>query len=143
MKTLIIIAPISLHKNVNFTLKSSQKVSRRVVKLQTHWHWTQTKSTMTMFVMNRCTALMCNEIWWTMIMQIKILHNNFFMFYKMVLNIYFHKYFQWSLVDDKNTMLSFIIYAIKHASALLTWKRHCLESWANRTFKVESIIIQH
>lgn len=43
------------------------KVNRRVVKLQAHWHWTQTKSTVTMSVMNWCTALMCNEIWWTMI----------------------------------------------------------------------------
>lgn len=28
------------------------KVNRRVVKLQAHWHWTQTKSTVTMSVMN-------------------------------------------------------------------------------------------
>lgn len=47
-----------------------------------------------------------------MTMQIKILHNNFCMFYKMALKIYFHKYFQCTLVDDKNTKLSFIIYAI-------------------------------
>lgn len=96
------------------------KVNRRVVKLQAHWHWTQTKSTVTMSVMNWCTALMCNEIWWTMIMQIKILHNIFFLFYKMVLNIYFHKYFQWSLVDDKNTMLSFITYAVSLKTCFCT-----------------------
>lgn len=49
---------------------------------------------------------MCNEIWLTVIMQTKILHNYFFMFYKMVLKIYFHKYFWCNLVNNKNTKLS-------------------------------------
>lgn len=64
---------------------------------------------------------MCSGIWLTMIMQIKILHNHFFiMFYKMVLKIYFHKHFWCNLVNDKNTKLSLILYFIDLKTCLCT-----------------------
>lgn len=71
------------------------------------------------------------------ITQIKVLCNNSHMFYKMALKTDFHKYFQCSLVDDKNTKLSFIIYAInlKTCFVLLKRKQHCLESRADETLK--------
>lgn len=119
IKTLIIIAPIFLQKNGKFTSESSQKVNRQVVKnhrligIKQNLQWT--------FFVNWCTELMCNEIWLTMIMQIKILHNHFFiMFYKMVLKIYFHKHFRCNLVNDKNTKLSLILYFIDLKTCLCT-----------------------
>lgn len=73
----------------------------RLIGIEQNLQWTS-------FV-NWCTELMCNEICLTMIMQIKILHNHFFiMFYKMVSKIYFHKHFWCNLVNDKNTKLSLI-----------------------------------
>lgn len=59
------------------------------------------------------------------------------MFYKMALKIDFHKYFQCSLVDDKNTKLSFIIYAINLKTCFCTAETETtlLESRANETLK--------
>lgn len=87
--------------------------------------------------MNWYTALMCNEIWWMIITQIKVLCNNSHMFYKMALKTDFHKYFQCSLVDDKNTKLFFIIYAINLKTCFCTVETETtlLESRADETLK--------
>lgn len=94
-----------------------QKGNRHLRKSQTHWHWTE--FTMNIFV-NWCTGLMYNKICFTMIMQIKILHNHFFLFYKRVLKIYFHKHFRCNLGNDKNTKLSLVIYFVDSQTRLCT-----------------------
>lgn len=87
---------------------------------------------------------MCNEIWWMIITQIKVLCNNSHVFYKMALKTDFHKYFQCSLVDDKNTKLSFIIYAINLKTCFCTVETETTlfgePSWWN--IKIQSIRIQ-
>lgn len=66
------------------------------------------------------------------------------MFYKMALKIYFHKYFQCSLVDDKNTKLSFIIYGIDLKTCFCTVEIETalFQSRAKDTLKLPSIVIQ-
>lgn len=108
-KNLIIIAPISLHKKWKFyiiVLPKGEQVGCRITDSLA----LNTKSPMTMFAMNWRTALMCSEIWWTMIMQIKILHNNFVCLIKWFWTR-FHKYFQWSCWWQK---YSAILYYLCH-----------------------------